>query len=185
MARHGQKSGTLAAADARFDDLYRRHYRTLHAYCRRRVSGPRVEDAVAEVFTVVWRRIADVPPPGEELLWLYGVARRIVAHEWRAAGRRSRLTRRASSRPDVAPASEPELQVVRRTEYDLIVRAARRLPPTEREILFLTVWEELPQAEIAELLDISVGAVKQRLLRARRRLAREYERLDPDEGGGR
>jgi RNA polymerase sigma-70 factor, ECF subfamily len=36
-------------------------------------------DAVADTFAVAWRRIAEVPPPPQDRLWLYGVARRVVA----------------------------------------------------------------------------------------------------------
>ena len=47
-----------------------------------------------------------------------------------------------------------------------------------QEILKLTVWEELPHADIALVLEISVGAVKQRAHHARRNLTREYNRLE-------
>lgn len=181
--RRNEVTALVGSADAVFDDLYRSHYRSVYGYCMRRVSRDRVEDAVAEVFTVAWRRIGAVPAGSEALLWLYGVARRVVAHEWRAVGRRSRLVRRARA-VSVEPASAgPELQLVERAEYRMIRQAASQLRPEEREILMLTVWEELSHAEVGQVLGISDGAVKQRLHRARRKLARAYVALDSKDDG--
>ncbi len=167
----GTGRAPVGTPEAVFDDLYRRHYRGVYRYCRRRVSRDRVEDAVAEVFTVAWRRIDAVPEGPDSLLWLYGVARRVVMHEWRSADRRMRLVRRAcSTAPTPGPLS-PELQVVEQARYRLVRDAASRLRPQEVEILLLTACEELSQAEVAHVMGISPGAVKQRLYRARRKLA--------------
>ena len=173
----------MGSAEAVFDGLYRKHYRDVYGYCLRRVSRERVEDAVAEVFTVAWRRRGVVPGGADSLLWLYGVARRVVAHEWRSVARRSRLVRRAGAAAGESAWAGPELQLVERAEYRMIRQAAAQLRPEEREILMLTVWEELSQAEVGEVLGISRGAVKQRLHRARRKLARAYAALDASDDG--
>ncbi|MER7134470.1 RNA polymerase sigma factor [Streptosporangium saharense] len=61
----------------RFEAVYRETYGRITAYAVRRCGSPQdVADVVAETFTVAWRRIAEVPPGREALLWLYGVARR-------------------------------------------------------------------------------------------------------------
>ena len=44
--------------------LYRSHYWSVYGYCLRRVCRDRVEDAVAEVFTVVWRRLGRMANDG-------------------------------------------------------------------------------------------------------------------------
>lgn len=180
-ARRDEPTTVLQSADALFDDLYRTHYRHIYGYCARRVQADRIEDVVAEVFTVAWRRIDTVPRSSDGLLWLYGVARRVVAHEWRSMGRRRRLQQRAIGTRDPDSAG-PELQVVERAEYRMIRHAASQLRRQEREVLLLTAWEDLSHAEVSQVLGISEGAAKQRLHRARRRLARLYARLDPAEG---
>ncbi len=43
------------------------------------------------------------------------------------------------------------------------------LEPTDAEVLRLTVWEELTPSEIAEVLGARPGAIRNRLMRARRR----------------
>ncbi len=74
-----------------FAALYHRHYRAIRDFCRRRVPKDVVDDVVAETFLTAWRRIDDIPRGDEGLLWLYGVAYRVIGHHWRSAARRRRL----------------------------------------------------------------------------------------------
>jgi RNA polymerase sigma-70 factor (ECF subfamily) len=163
--------------DALFTDLYRRHHRRVRDFCRRRLSPDLVDDAVAEVFLTAWRRIADVPTGDEARLWLYGVAHRVVGHQWRTTARRRRLhdrLRSVESRPmagaDDGLADDDQLR--------LVVDAAAGLNPTDAEVLRLVAWEQLSAAQVAIVLGIAPNAVKQRLHRAKRNLAREYRRLE-------
>ncbi len=79
----------------RFEEIYMAHYADLLAYVRRRTESPEdAADALAETFATAWRRIADVPPGPSARLWLYGVARRVLANGRRAATRRSALVER-------------------------------------------------------------------------------------------
>ncbi|GAA1121600.1 hypothetical protein GCM10009670_09980 [Citricoccus alkalitolerans] len=48
-----------------------------------------------------------------------------------------------------------------------LIHELRRLPPDQREVLYLTYWEDLSAGEIAQVLEISVEAVWKRLSRAR------------------
>ena len=75
---------TVPSQDTQFQQMYLTHRDAIWAYCVRRVHRDDVEDAVAEVFIVAWRK-HDKAPDGDEMLpWLYGVARNIVP----ASGRR-------------------------------------------------------------------------------------------------
>ncbi len=44
------------------------------------------------------------------------------------------------------------------------------LSPRQREIVSLTYWDDLPPAEVAEILEVSEGTVRKQLARARARL---------------
>jgi RNA polymerase sigma factor (sigma-70 family) len=168
---------TMTVGDARFVRLYEAHYASVWAYCRRRIDPDRVDDAVADVFLTAWRRIEELPPEDRVLPWLYGVAYRVLAHEWRGASRTLRLREKLGA-VGVHAIDMPAEQVVMREESRLVVEAAARLKGSDREILRLAVWEELKQAQIAVALGISTDAVKKRLSRARRNLANEYVRLE-------
>jgi RNA polymerase sigma-70 factor (ECF subfamily) len=78
--RTGTPDGCCSHDEARFGELYRRYYRPVRDYCRRRVAADAVDDVVAEVFLRVWRRLADVPAGRDALVWLYGVAYRAIGH---------------------------------------------------------------------------------------------------------
>jgi len=174
-----QKRQAPADNEARFVEIYRRYGKPLQAYCARRTAGSQVADAVAETFLVAWRRIDQVPDGEATLPWLYGVAYRVLSHQWRHKARSRRLTERLRGVADVEPIA-PDVLLVRNEEYRVVLSASSRLRPTDQEILRLTLWEELSHADVAVVLGIDAAAVKQRAYRARRNLAAEYQRLTKD-----
>jgi DNA-directed RNA polymerase specialized sigma24 family protein len=103
----------MAAADQgldqrelRFRRLYEANFRPVQGYAVNRL-GPAddVPDVVAEVFTIAWRRLADIPAPPADRFWLYGTARRVIARRYRSASRlRNLLGRLAAER---YPAQQP------------------------------------------------------------------------------
>lgn len=128
---------------------------------------------IAETFTTAWRRLDDIPRREEEArLWLYGVARRVLANHFRAEERRTALAARL--REEAASWAVPD-----RT-HDPAYQAFQRLSDDDRELLSLVAWEGLSGPEIAKVLGCSRGAARIRLHRARKRLAKELAALDPD-----
>ena len=80
----------------RFERLYVEMHPAVSAFVLRRV--PELIDpseVVADVFTVVWRRMDALPAAPEDRLWVYGIARRCVAQAVRSSARRRRLDGRA------------------------------------------------------------------------------------------
>ncbi len=157
--------------ERQFNSLYQANYRPVQAYAVRRL-GPSDDaaDIVAEVFTTAWRRLADIPPPPGDRLWLYGVARRVIAGRHRSARRlRGLFARLAASHRIEArrPAWAPD------AVHDNLLAALCRLRPAEREALQLVLWEQLSHAEAAKVLGCSVNAVGIRVHRAKARLRDE------------
>ena len=166
-----------AADRRRFETLFAAHARGLLTYALRRApSRGDAADVVAETMLVAWRRLDDVPPGHEARLWLYGVARRVLANHGRGHRRRVRLGERLR---DVM-SHQPLRPVSDTFGDDEDVRVAlTRLPDDDREILRLVAWEGLNGAEIATVLDISPEAVRTRLHRARKRLRVVLTQNDP------
>jgi len=54
----------------------------------------------------------------------------------------------------------------------VVTAAIQDLPPAQREVLILATYEELPIAEIAQLIAVEIPVVKARLYRARENLRR-------------
>ncbi len=160
----------------RFQRLFEAHEPAVRAYCARRLDPGSVDDAVAETFSAAWRKIDHVPTGASELPWLYGVAHRVVQHEWRSHGRRARLRDRSVAAFEVRPLELVE-HVREREDRRLVLEAARRLSDADQEILRLTLWEEISPGDAAVALGITPAAAKQRATRARKRLADEFRRL--------
>ncbi|MFF0267748.1 RNA polymerase sigma factor [Kribbella sp. NPDC004536] len=180
-AAHSPPSGALRAVGAgdeeRFRALFDANFRALLGYAMRRVgSSTDAADVVADTMLVAWRRLNDVPEGDAARLWLYGVARRVLANQRRGDDRRERLGERLRSElakavPDPAEASDSAV----------VVRAAMaKLGDSDRELLMLTGWEGLDPSEAATVLGLSPRVVRTRLHRARRRL----EKLLGDAFGG-
>jgi RNA polymerase sigma factor (sigma-70 family) len=142
------------------------HLGAVAAYARRR--GNRDSEAIAaEVMTIAWRRLADVPLD-DPRPWLYATARNLVLADARRQA--FAATGEAGERRAVAPA--PEL-----LQLDpALGRALRSLSRLDLEALLLVAWEDLTPAQAAQSLGINPAAFRVRLLRARRRLrARLHE----------
>lgn len=75
--------------------MYRANYDDLLRFAVRRTADPAdAADVVADVMTVAWRRRADLPAPDECRLWLFGVARKVLANQQRGEARRSLMAAR-------------------------------------------------------------------------------------------
>jgi RNA polymerase sigma-70 factor (ECF subfamily) len=158
---------------ANFRRIYDEHHAEVLSYCLRRASLEDAKDAAAEVFLVAWRRLNDVPHGDGSLPWLYATARKVLANQRRSRTRRFRLVTRLRTNPPAAPEG-PETVVVRRERDHEVLEALSRLRPSDREVIQLALWEEMPQAAIGEVLGCSDRAITMRLHRALKRLDRAY-----------
>ena len=161
-ARSVANGGPSRWEERRFEDFYAAHRQPVAKYVRRRVGDVDSADIIAQVFSVAWRRFDVVPAPTEDRLWLFGVARRMVADYRRSTIRRSKLRQRLAGEPSAAalPASFELLQLQ-------VEAAMASLRPAEQEILRLVVWEELSHAEASSRLGCSPNALEIRYRRAR------------------
>jgi RNA polymerase sigma-70 factor (ECF subfamily) len=144
----------------RLEAIFREHYEAVLAYARRRAPISVADDAVAETFTIAWRKADKIPR--EPLPWLLGIARRVLATQRRASERRERLSNRLA-RNLVATSPDDQLG-------EALVAALNALPDRDREVLLLIAWEGLTAREAAAVVGVSPAAVYVRLHRARRRL---------------
>jgi RNA polymerase sigma-70 factor, ECF subfamily len=162
-------------AQVRFSRLYRTQAGAILAYTLRRAATREdAADAAAETFLVAWRRLGELPAGGRERLWLYGVARRVLANQGRAERRRTRLGERLveALRTELAMHSESDREAAE------VMRAMGKLGEEDRELLLLVSGEELSPSEAAKVVGISPLAARSRLHRARRRLRAVVEEGD-------
>ena len=119
------------------------------------------EEAAAEAFAralASWERVGRMDAPGA---WVYTVALNEVRRSWR----RGLLERRYVERlrdEHMDPPAEPD---------DALWRAVAALPPRARTVIALRYVADLPEARVADIMNISRGTVAATLSTARRRLA--------------
>jgi RNA polymerase sigma-70 factor, ECF subfamily len=150
-----------------FSELFLRYRDPLFGFFRRRLSNPtRAEELTQECFLAVLQGAARWEPRATFRTYLYAIALKLTAAEYR----RSQREQQQSSEAD-------EVGRPNATEADLGVRrAVAALDAEHREIVLLREYEGLSYEEIAAALRIPINTVRSRLFRARMSLK---ELLDP------
>jgi RNA polymerase sigma-70 factor (ECF subfamily) len=170
-----------AEREEHFRGIFQSEYRHVLAYALRRTGDlAEAQDAVAEVFTVAWRRFADAPADEATRPWLFAIARRTIANQRRSQRRRLAVRERVRLQPSTTRGTEEILDD--RQGLRAVLTALARLSPDEQEVLRLAVWENLSHREIGIVLGCSENAAAIRLHRARRRLSEEFLKDDVSTG---
>lgn len=154
-------TGQAVGAEEQFSAYFRAHYNAIVRYVERRV-GQREDAAelVADVFRIAWQRF----DPTASRAWLFQVAHNVVLDHYRRNGRQRALVARVAGEAATQPPQawpEPE---------NPVLAALEQVDEPTRELLRLRYWEELSVSEIGTVLQLSSGAVRVRLHRARQQL---------------
>lgn len=154
--------------EATFQALYQENFRLVLGYAlRRSASSEDAADVTAETMLTAWRKLPEVPAGPEARLWLYGVARRVLANHRRGQARRDRLGARLHEQLSKCVPADPAESAA---GNEAVRAALRRLPPADSELITLIAWEGLEPREAARVLGVSAATVRTRLHRARGRL---------------
>jgi RNA polymerase sigma factor (sigma-70 family) len=147
--------------DSRFEEVYVATRDDLLRYFLRRVQEPAdAADLLADVFVVAWRHREQ--PHDDPRLWLFGVARKVLAAHRR--GKRTQTALADRLREQVVEQYEPSLDDLH------VCELLGHLSGSDRELIELVIYDQLTPAEIAALLGKSPGTIRVRIHRARQRL---------------
>jgi RNA polymerase sigma-70 factor (ECF subfamily) len=161
---------------AAFDAVYEEYRPRIYAFLVR-MTGQKAlaEDLVQETFVRLAEKAVGLRPDTNVRAWLFTVARNLARSHFRwsamSAGHLEELARLVAGGPTLGPEEAAAGgQAGRRLEQALLGLGA-----ADRELLLLVGAEGLAPAEAAVILDISEEAARQRLSRARKRLAERLE----------
>lgn len=164
----------VATGDLRaFENLIEAHQtRVIGTVAKMLGDQTDAEDIAQQVFLRIWKSAARYQPTAKFTTWLFKITRNLVFNEIRRRKRHPvtpleheetehhfQAADSGGKAPDAALLEE-ELQEALRAAIDA-------LPETQRMAIVLRRYEEMPYEEIAEVLDLSVAAVKSVLFRAR------------------
>ena len=142
------------------EPLVRRHATGLLTFLTRMVGDlHRAEELFQEVFLAVWAKREQYQHPRPFRPWLYAIA----LNRCRAVFRLKTPAPVSLALAKVDPAGgdeAPEEQVMSAETAERVSRAVTRLPPQQRAVVVLRIWQNLPYARIAEVVGCTEGTVR-------------------------
>jgi len=176
QARRGDKKA--------FSQLVQAYQRPVYSITYRMLGNPEeAEDAAQEAFLRAYSNLSKYDPKRKFSTWLFSIANhhcidrlRKRRMKWVSIDDNPVLSNMAGDSP------QPERKALGQEERESVQRVLEQLDPTYRMPLILRYWEECSYEEIAEIMDITVPAVKSRLFRARQQVAALYKEGEPAAG---
>ncbi|MBI3268066.1 MAG: sigma-70 family RNA polymerase sigma factor [Planctomycetes bacterium] len=150
------------------DELVQRYQRRVYAVIYR-LTGNHAEtdDLCQETFLQVFRSLPRFRPGTDLDAWVYQIATHVSVDHLRRRARDTRLLDKLKAQPppqSVEPtAGDPDLEADVRHALD-------QLPPEQRSVIVLRVFEGLSHEEIARIQSVPVATIRWRLFAARRKL---------------
>src|SRR5271165_4908806 len=135
------------------------------------------EDVAQETFLAAWTDIRSLREPNKLRAWLCGIVRNRIHNSLRREGREPAHDARPLEDAHDSPAREalPSDQAISREEEAILWRSLERIPEIYREPLVLFYREHQSIGSVADALELSEDAVKQRLSRGRKLLQEEVQ----------
>lgn len=159
-----------------FEKVIERHQALVAGTAARMLgSNSDVEDIAQQVFIRVWKSARRYVPRAKFTTWLLKITRNLVFNELRRAKRRAHVPLQSEPGAEEIPLKDetnpaPDASLLEEELQRAIEEAIMQLPESQRMALVLRRYEQLSYEEIAEVLDLSVPAVKSVLFRARTEL---------------
>src|SRR5438046_6768223 len=160
-----------------FEELIERHQSLVAGTVARMLgSNSDVEDIAQQVFIRVWKSARRYVPRAKFTTWLLKITRNLVFNELRRSKRRGHVPLQSEPGGEDHPPLKdetnpaPDASLLESELQRTIEEAIMQLPESQRMALVLRRYEQLSYEQIAEVLDLSVPAVKRVLFRARTEL---------------
>src|SRR6266481_3629341 len=138
-------------------------------------SNSDVEDIAQQVFIRVWKSARRYVPRAKFTTWLLKITRNLVFNELRRSKRHAHVPLQSEPGAEETPLKDetnpaPDASLLETELQRAIEEAIMQLPESQRMALVLRRYEQLSYEQIAEVLNLSVPAVKSVLFRARTEL---------------
>ncbi|QKJ28270.1 sigma-70 family RNA polymerase sigma factor [Mucilaginibacter mali] len=150
-----------------FDDIYKQYAPQIYRVCMGYTNNPdQAKDLVQETFFSVWRNLSSFRNEARVSTWIFRIA---TNHCLRALEIAKRMP--AGEMPYHLAATEttpPDDKLA------LLYKCIAELPETERIIISLEL-EDMPQAEIAQVLGLSDVNIRVKVHRIKEKLAKKFK----------
>jgi RNA polymerase sigma-70 factor (ECF subfamily) len=156
-----------------FEQLIERHQALVAGTVARMLgSNSDVEDIAQQVFIRVWKSARRYVPRAKFTTWLLKITRNLVFNELRRSKRHAHVPLQSEPGAEEIPLKDetnpaPDASLLETELQRAIEEAIMQLPESQRMALVLRRYEQLSYEQFAEVLDLSLPAVKSVLFRAR------------------
>ncbi len=148
-----------------FDQLYSTYFPDVYRFAVWLTHDTtQAEDVASETFIRAWAkrdRLRTETLKG----YLFAIARNIFIKDRHRSNKHEQLPEELTDR-----SPDPHRAAAARMDLDRVTRVLSKMPSPDRLALVLRTEHSLPYEEIARVLEISVGAARVKVHRARRRL---------------
>lgn len=149
--------------------LYQRYQKRVRSTLYQLCGESMLDDLVQEVFLRTWKGLPKLRQPKTFSTWLYRICWNVACDQRRAYAQ-LREQNQTLSLQDI---SLNTLDLNQIHYQDLVQQGLKALNFEQRAVIVLHDLEDIPQKEVANILDIPIGTVKSRLFHARKAL-REF-----------
>ncbi len=163
----------MDVAELEFRGIYDAFHARIFRYLSRLVGNREAEDLSQEVFLKVNQGLKSFRGEAQLSTWIYRIATNAAIDKLRTpAFRQDDIAEDLDEeRPGTActagQAASPDQEVMRKEMYDCFGNFVKGLPAAYRAVVILSELEELSNQEIADILGLTLDAVKIRLHRGR------------------
>ena len=133
------------------------------------------EDLAQETFVTAWKELPKLREPSKLRSWLCGILRFLIGKQLRRQGHEPAHAAEPMEAADEShsPEPQPAEQAISNEELAILWRSLEKIPEIYREPLVLFYREHQSIEDVAQNLELSEDAVKQRLSRGRKLLHEE------------
>ena len=134
------------------------------------------EDIVQDVFVTVYQKLSTHDSMQSRFsTWLFVIARNKSINHLR---RRRGVS--LSETPDVSSSHDPSDRLCQQELMARLDQVLEQLPASQKRVFVLAEFEDLPYDQIAQIECISLGTVRTRLHRAKKKIQKSFEVFDKE-----
>lgn len=161
-----------------FTAMYREHYNTVRRYASWRCDAADLDDVVADVFLVAWRRFDELDTSWVRA-WLFGTVKKVLSdHRRSSAQQTTYVDHLIALRPaEFTDLDAGDLSV---EDLDMLKAGLVKVGEQDQEVLVLSAWYQMTASEIAVAMSVTKNNATVRLHRARTRFRTVVAEMERD-----
>jgi RNA polymerase sigma-70 factor (ECF subfamily) len=173
----------MGTTEPEFNHIYDEFYEKISHYLKRLIGENEAEDLTQEVFLKINKGLAGFEGKSSISTWVYRIATNAALDKVKSRSHREDsktvVLEEASNDTENVCAEKTSLsaerEAIRNEMNECIQEFVDRLPTDYRTVIILSEIKDLKNQDVADILRLSLDAVKIRLHRARARLKTEFE----------